>query len=80
MFLTLRLLVTDLRSLLQTPSPRKGFLGKGHTAAVRVTMQVVITLAVLLLCFYMIRDSSQSDAAKKVIYTLLGTVVGYWLR
>jgi hypothetical protein len=43
-------------------------------------MQVVITLAILALCVFIIRDPSQTDPAKKAIYTLLGTVVGYWLR
>jgi hypothetical protein len=82
-FLTLRVFLADLRVIFRRPAPNVGVLGRTtrkRKTTVRVTMQVVVSIAVILLSIIVIHDSSQSDGTKKTFCTLFGMVVGYWLR
>jgi hypothetical protein len=45
----------------------------------RVVMQAVLSLAVVAVSLWIIATTS-NEAAQKGAFTLLGTVLGYWLR
>jgi hypothetical protein len=47
--------------------------------ATRVLLQFIISLIILISCIGLIRQSS-NDSITKGCFTLIGTVVGYWLR
>ena len=48
--------------------------------SVTVSMQIVVTLAVLVAGLYVILDPSYAADDKKWGYGIVGTVVGYWLK
>jgi hypothetical protein len=45
----------------------------------RVIMQIVVSVLGLIGSFFVIR-SSNSEAAHKPAYVIVGTILGYWLR
>jgi hypothetical protein len=47
---------------------------------VTISMQVIVTLLVLLAGLYVILEPSYASDDKKWGYGIVGTVVGYWLK
>ena len=84
MFLTIRLFVKDIQSLLRNePNLLIGHLG-GKTSKAsttfRVIMQSIVSLAVLAFGFTIILSPDQTQAIKELAAGFIGTVIGYWLR
>lgn len=45
----------------------------------KLVLQVVISVVVLVACFYLIKSGANAGTQKSC-FALIGTVVGYWLR
>jgi hypothetical protein len=50
-----------------------------HKEYSRVIMQIVVSLIVILSCFYLL-FFNESENLQKLASGLIGTVIGYWLR
>lgn len=61
-----------------------GTLGENETSrtgvAVRITMQVILSLTVIAVSAWILTRSQPSEGAMKWAHTGLGLVLGYWFR
>jgi hypothetical protein len=46
----------------------------------RFWVQLIVTLVMIVACFYLLLSGNADQNSQKVIFGLLGTVLGYWLR
>lgn len=46
----------------------------------RFWVQLIVTLVMIVACFYLLLSGKADQNSQKVIFGLLGTVLGYWLR
>jgi hypothetical protein len=57
-----------------------GSLGSRKKSIVRVTMQVLISLVVIILAPLAILDSSQHESIKTAAWAALASLITYWMR
>lgn len=85
MFHSFRWLFRDIRRLqlgrdTEGVAVLEGELPRFGEALLRVGIQVLLTVAVILACVYVISSDAVPPAGGQMAHTGLGVVLGYWFR